>query len=313
MSALPFSRVWRGLLVLSPGIVLRALRFGPGDAQKKLRSSYGLVAPLEGWESVEPDPLLPTVPIDELLGPTRGAGPPDGAEAGPGQGADPSPPPSRPQVTVAPTHVGDDGSLAPWELLCVLMLARNRNPRGILEIGTYFGTTAYNLALNLPHTHIHTVDLDPRVGAGAGTEASTHGEVQPGLALPADDFHLIRNRRLGEDFLNTPEARRITQHLGDSARVDLSAAAGKVTFCFIDGSHTYEYARNDTLRAVELLPSPGTLVWHDCSPAHPGVMKWLREMATAGVAVRRVRGTTLAVADIDPADAAVKSLLQRAS
>lgn len=282
--------------MLSPGIVVRALRFGPDDAQKKLRSAYGLVAPLEGWESVEPDPLLPTVPIDELLGPDRGAHPPV--------------PPSRPQVTVAPTHVGDDGSLAPWELLCVLMLARHRNPKGILEIGTYFGTTTYNLALNLPHTRIHTVDLDPNLASGGEMDEATQHEVQPGLALPADDFHLIRKRRLGEDFLNTPEARRITQHLGDSAKVDLSAAAGKVTFCFIDGSHTYEYAQNDTRRAVELLPSQGTLVWHDCSPSHPGVMKWLREMASAGVPVWRVRGTTLAVADIDPADEKVKALLR---
>src|SRR2546430_16723031 len=34
-------------------------------------------------------------------------------------------------------------------------------PRAVLEIGTYFGSTTYNLAVNLPDAIIHTADLPP--------------------------------------------------------------------------------------------------------------------------------------------------------
>jgi len=61
-----------------------------------------------------------------------------------------------------------------------------------------------------------------------------------------DDLHLIRARQLGEAFRGQPEAARIVQHLGTRPRTILGDREPLSLF-FIDGSHTYEYAKSDTL------------------------------------------------------------------
>jgi hypothetical protein len=65
-------------------------------------------------------------------------------------------------------------------------------------------------------------------------------------------------------------------------------------FFYIDGSHTYEYVKNDTQRAMSISEAK-TIVWHDCDASHPGVTKWLREMVDRGHPVSRIAGTNLAV------------------
>ena len=113
-----------------------------------------------------------------------------------------------------------------------------------------------------------------------------------GNGPPKDDFHLIAARRVGSEYRADPSIKSIQQHFGDSAEIAFPAAE----FCFIDGSHTYAYARNDTEKALAT-GAAKTLLWHDCDQFHPGVTAWLVEMIQAGHPVRRIKGTNLAMLD----------------
>jgi hypothetical protein len=77
-----------------------------------------------------------------------------------------------------------------------------------------------------------------------------------------------------------------------------------VNFFFVDGSHTYEYARNDTLKCIDVSTEPSTLVWHDCSADHPGVVRWLTELIRIGLPGVRIPNTAVALLDYSPADVA---------
>src|SRR5260370_42657254 len=60
----------------------------------------------------------------------------------------------------ASSHCDNSECTTPFSVLvAILPLAKNQNPQDALEFGTYFGSTAANLALNLPDARIHTLDL----------------------------------------------------------------------------------------------------------------------------------------------------------
>jgi Methyltransferase domain len=64
-------------------------------------------------------------------------------------------------------------------------------------------------------------------------------------------------------FEGRPEAKRMHSLFGDSASFDFSPFSGKVDLLFIDGAHSYEYDRNDTLRGMKCC-NPGSIIaWHD--------------------------------------------------
>lgn len=185
----------------------------------------------------------------------------------------------RPTVLVdglySPSSV--DGSL-PWcDVTALLSIAVERAPRTVIEIGTLHGHTTRLLAINLPDSQVYTVDLPENA------DPYTTG-------MEKDDFHLIRGRRLGEQFRSDPSIGNITQLLGDTATMTFP----KAEFVYIDGSHTYEYVKNDTAKALDESEAK-TLVWHDCDGSHTGVTRWLREMVDRGYPVRRVANTNLAV------------------
>ena len=85
----------------------------------------------------------------------------------------------------------------------------------------------------------------------------------------------------------------MTQHFGDTATYDFPVAE----FYFIDGAHTYEYARNDTEKALRSTGAK-TLMWHDSDAGHHGVTRWLAEMIRSGYPVRQIQDTNLAILDL---------------
>ncbi len=64
------------------------------------------------------------------------------------------------------------GSLPREELLVLMTLLRRRSPRIVPLVGTYFGAATKMMALNLPMSAIHTIDLpeDP-VSSGVITDS----------------------------------------------------------------------------------------------------------------------------------------------
>jgi methyltransferase family protein len=177
----------------------------------------------------------------------------------------------------------EDGSLHPDQAMALLALAVAAAPKVVLEIGTFMGHTTKLLAMNLPEATIHTVDLP----LDYVPEQDHVTEKQK------DDFHLISQRRVGREYRGTRFEARVRQHFADTASWDFKKAAG-ATFFFIDGSHTYDYAKNDSERCYELCGGKGVFVWHDCDEAHPGVVKALLEWRALGRDVVCIRGTPIA-------------------
>jgi len=177
-----------------------------------------------------------------------------------------------------------DGMLPTEHALALASLLMADQPSEVLEIGTYMGHTSKLMASNLPTAKIHTVDLPLQ------TMPAPSG---PG-ELVKDDFHLIAGRVVGREFKNQPCANRITQHFGDTAHWNF-AEAGRPSFFFIDGAHTYDYVKNDSEKCLALCAGrPATFVWHDCDDQHPGIVRFLLEWRALGRDVRRIDGTTLA-------------------
>ena len=182
----------------------------------------------------------------------------------------------------AQSHV--DGMLPVDQALILLSLLVRESPREVLEIGTYFGHTARRMAEALPTAIIHTVDLPDDFSPQA---------TGPGCSVK-DDLHLIRRRRVGQAFKGLPCASRIRQHRADTATWNFSEA-GRPTFFFIDGSHTYAQCTRDSQACFELCGGKGVFAWHDCDGEHPGVIRCLAEWRSLDRDVRRIAGTSLAV------------------
>ena len=96
-----------------------------------------------------------------------------------------------------------------------------------------------------------------------------------------------------EILMGHPCASRIKQHFADTARWDFHEA-GQPTFFFIDGTHTYEYCKNDSEKCFELCGGRGVFLWHDCNETHPGVVRFISEWRRQGKDIKRIAGTSIA-------------------
>lgn len=183
--------------------------------------------------------------------------------------------------------VGRDGNVTLLELLVLAQLVASRQPEAVFEIGTFDGRTTLNLAANT-RGRVFTLDLP------AAQIADTS------LGLDPADTAYISKPASGERFLGTREASRITQVFGDSATFDFSPWHGKIDFVFIDGSHSKEYVLSDTQRALRLLrPMGGIIAWHDYNSVWSGVTTALHEIASGGLPLRWIPGTSLAILIVD--------------
>lgn len=151
--------------------------------------------------------------------------------------------------------------------LCALL-----KPKVVFEIGTLTGYTAFNFALNTPpETTIYTLDLP---------EATE--DVPPSLRTTVvDDAHIRAHRDIGQYAWDGHSAAdKIMTLFGDSARFDYKPYERAVDLFFIDGAHSYEYVRQDTINALTCLHSGSVLGWHDYGRAGVnGVSRWIDELA----------------------------------
>lgn len=179
------------------------------------------------------------------------------------------------------------GNIAIMEIVVLASLLRTHAPERCLEIGTCDGRTTLNMAANTPDTtQIYTLDLPP------------DGNDRAELPLDGADGQFIAMDRRHRRFEDYPEARKITQLWGDSARFDFTELENTMDFVFVDGSHSYEYLMCDSQTALRLLkPEGGVIVWHDYG-GWPGVTRGLNELFDSrGVfeGLRHIRGTSLCV------------------
>jgi hypothetical protein len=224
--------------------------------QSAWRAAWKDQAPLSS--SVEALPDIPGIDLGSILG-------------------------DRKPVVRMPVQRYEDGMLPSNQAMVLLAILVAEAPAEVMEIGTFMGHTTRLMAENLPNAIIHTVDLPLDFRPENDTDSM----------IPKDDFHLISARKPGREFRDRPCAERIRQHFVDTAKWDFREA-GHPTCFFIDGSHTYEYCKNDSEKCFEACGGRGVFLWHDCDPTHPGVVRFLDEWREMGRDIRVIDGTPIA-------------------
>jgi predicted O-methyltransferase YrrM len=166
------------------------------------------------------------------------------------------------------------------EMVVAATIARFTRARRVVEIGTFDGNTALNLAANLGDDgRVVTLDLPPE-----GTE-SGNGSTHYADGKPAP--FAVRQ------YLDHPMRSRIRQVYGDSATIDWRTLGGPFDLALIDGDHTTPYVLADTRHALSVLAPGGIVLWHD--------YEWRSVSAAIDTAVARgeplhwIRGTRLAI------------------
>lgn len=149
--------------------------------------------------------------------------------------------------------VNVDGNISLLELVSIITLIKLRRPHEIFEIGTFDGRTTLNMAFNSSReAKIYTLDLPKEQ-----MNSTKYSVVRADKAL-------IDKNESGLRFIGTDSEKKITQLYGDSAEYDFSPYFGKIDFMFVDGAHTYDYVKNDTKVAFQLLnDGKGLVLWHD--------------------------------------------------
>lgn len=158
------------------------------------------------------------------------------------------------------------------DAISLSLICRIIKPKLVFEIGTLTGYTAFQLALNTDEDAcILTLDL-PR-----------DKTVLPNLRTTViDDQHIrMHVKRSGYCFEGSSVAAKIVCLNGDSATFDFSPYHGRVDFFFIDGAHSYDYVRSDTLNAIKCCHTGSVIAWHDFGRTGVnGVSRWLIKLAS---------------------------------
>jgi len=166
------------------------------------------------------------------------------------------------------------------DLVSLGLITRLVRPKRVFEIGTNRGYTALQLAANAPGAEVFTLDL-PQDSKAA-------------LPITVMDQLFARFEK-GETLKGREEARRIYRLSGDSATFDFTPYANSIDLFFIDGAHTYEYVRNDTLKALGCCHEGSVIAWHDYGRRGVnGVTRWLNEFAKSHFPLYRVPNGSLA-------------------
>lgn len=170
-----------------------------------------------------------------------------------------------------------DGNLSYYELMVLAAFVSILKPMTLLEIGTFNGLTTLHMALNSPEEAlIHTLDL---------TEAPSYP------SDPHDLQYIVNKEKAYKKYTLYPHGKKIQEHLGNSFLYPFSRFEPS-ELIFIDGGHTYENVKNDTLHALDILSPYGCILWHDYTPNCPGVFRYLNELAQSHPIIQ-IQGTSL--------------------
>jgi hypothetical protein len=259
-------RIAKAAFALNVAALVRGIRYGPREAARRLVESFDKIDPFGPAVEASPEVArllrgIPYVAFEDIST-------------------------SAHLVRLDCRYTFTDGALPATDLFALLTLLKEWKPEIVLEIGTFNGATTCAIALNSPNAIVHTVDLpidfDPLKDQAGG--------------IPMDDLHLIHAREVGSAYKTAPEVNNVVQHFADSATWDFAPAMG-ASFFFIDGSHTYEYAKNDTEKCVAIGAARSRILLHDCDERHIGVLRYVNELIQKGHRVVRVRNTSLAYFD----------------
>jgi predicted O-methyltransferase YrrM len=140
----------------------------------------------------------------------------------------------------------------------ILTLIKKYSPNNIFEIGTEYGAGTTLMAIySSINTKIWTLDITPL------------GNKLLELAEQKLDTE-------GICFKNIPEIHKITPIICNSYEFNPTSLP-KMDFIFIDGDHSYDAVKNDTILALKMINSGGIILWHDTSLSE--IKKYLDEIS----------------------------------
>ena len=163
----------------------------------------------------------------------------------------------------ATTSLNDSYSLA--------LLAKKFAKQNLIEVGTSFGQSSLLFALNTP----------------------------PDVRITTLDIQRVEdNPTLGNVFRGQPVAERIQMVTSTLEQLAATLEPHSVDFIFIDGDHSYDGCKSDTLAAMKLVRPGGLICWHDyIFRFRYGVVKALDEIrAETGLDIRHIAHTDVSAA-----------------
>jgi predicted O-methyltransferase YrrM len=138
-------------------------------------------------------------------------------------------------------------SLDLQELIHILSVAKYTNAKRILEIGTFDGFTALNLAANLAD----------------GGEVCTLDLPHDGQSRLEPISNVCDSGIVGSKFRGEKEVKQIRQLWADSTTADWKEFGSPFDLILIDGCHDYPYVKSDSANAIKHVRPGGIVIWHD--------------------------------------------------
>jgi len=179
--------------------------------------------------------------------------------------------------TVQPEIISDThfkGDANPPNLDLIIRIVRCIKPMVVLEVGTFRGKTAYNIAKNTSlESKIITIDL-PFSQMETSTKYST------------DDDYFQTKDRIGAFYQGTPEHSKIIQIYSDSTsqdcqnQIEMILKGNQIDFAFIDSAHDYlSTKRNFEELILPRLSPRGVVIFDNYGDLHThvGVTHYLAE------------------------------------
>lgn len=149
-----------------------------------------------------------------------------------------------------PIYATGEGGMSPTETMIIGTVTRLLNPKRIFEIGTFNGSTAATMLLNIPsESVVYSLDLPPD---------------KDGSYLPIDsDRALVSNRQIGRRVYEFGLQSNFKQILCDSMEFVPEPYRNTIELGLIDGAHDYTHVKNDTEKMAEMMAPNGLVFWHD--------------------------------------------------
>jgi hypothetical protein len=175
------------------------------------------------------------------------------------------------------------------DLVHLGLLCQAVRPRNVFEIGTSTGYSSLFLAANTsPDTRIWTLDLPKQ-------------DLTTQESLTLSDRHIVEGCHKTEPcFMGHSLGKKIQCLYGDSAKFDFAPYRRMVDLFFVDGAHTYEYVRGDTINALRCCRPGSVIAWHDYrrSGLSRDVSQWLEQLGRI-VPVYAAPGSSVAFMSCD--------------
>jgi predicted O-methyltransferase YrrM len=151
------------------------------------------------------------------------------------------------------------------------LMAKRFAKKSIIEVGTSFGQSALAFALNTPSSvQVTTLDIQ----------------------------RVEDNPTLGSAFRGRPIADRIQMVTSTLEQLAPKLEPNSVDLIFIDGDHSYNGCKSDTLAALKLIRPGGLICWHDyIFRFRHGVVRALDEVRSeTGLDIRHLAHTDVSAA-----------------